>query len=73
MSTITLHLPDDLDLELQRQSTALGISKSDLALEALKRYLRLTEFRSLRTKLMARAKASGINTDEDATEMKDGD
>ena len=73
MSTITLHLPYDLDLELQRQSTALGISKSDLALEALKRYLRLTDFRSLRTKLMARAKASGINTDEDATEMKDGD
>ncbi len=73
MSTIRLHLPDDLDLELQRQSTALEISKSDLAREALKRHLRVSEFRSLRTNLLARAKASGINADGDATEAKHDD
>lgn len=73
MSTITLHLPDDLDIELQRQSTALGISKSNLAHEALKRYLWVMEFRSLRKNLVAHAKASRIDTDEDATEMKDVD
>jgi predicted transcriptional regulator len=67
MSTITLRVPDDMDRALQRQSTALGISKSDLAREALKRYLRVTEFRALRTKLVARAQASGINTDDDIT------
>lgn len=70
---ITLHLPDDLDLELQRQSAALGISKSDLAREALKRYLHVTEFRSLRAKLMASARARGINPDEEATDINDGD
>jgi predicted transcriptional regulator len=65
MSTLTLRVPDDLDRALDRQSRALGISKSDLAREALRRYLRVAEFRTLRTKLVARAQARGINTDED--------
>lgn len=69
MGTITLRVPDDMDRALQRQSTALGISKSDLAREALKRYLRVTEFRSMRARLVARAQASGINTDEDVFEV----
>ncbi|MGE0030172.1 MAG: ribbon-helix-helix protein, CopG family [Steroidobacteraceae bacterium] len=69
MGAITLHVPDDVDRALQRQSAALGISKSDLACEALKRYLRVTEFRSLRTQLVARAQASGISTDEDVFEV----
>jgi predicted transcriptional regulator len=68
MSTLTLRVPEDLDRALERQSAALGISKSDLAREALKRYLRVTEFRTLRTKLVARTQASGINTDEDVFE-----
>jgi predicted transcriptional regulator len=68
MTTLTLRVPDDLDKALERQSTALGISKSDLAREALRRYLRVAEFRSLRTKLVARAQAGGISTDEDVFE-----
>jgi predicted transcriptional regulator len=56
MSTLTLRVPDELDRALERQSAALGISKSDLAREALKRYLRVAEFRTLRTKLVARAR-----------------
>jgi hypothetical protein len=46
-------------------ASALGISKSDLAREALKRYLGVVEFRRLRTKLVARAQGGGINIDED--------
>ena len=68
MSTLTIRVPDELDRALERQSAALGLSKSDLAREALKRYLRVAEFRSLRVKLVARAQASGINTDEDVFE-----
>jgi predicted transcriptional regulator len=68
MSTLTARVPDDLDQALEHQSTALGISKSDLAREALKRYPRVAEFRTLRTKLAARAQAGGINTDEDVFE-----
>jgi predicted transcriptional regulator len=69
MTTLTLRVPDELDRALERQSTALGISKSDLAREALKRYLRVTEFRTLRARLIARAQAGGINTDEDVFEV----
>jgi len=69
MSTLTLRVPDELDRALERQSAAQGISKSDLAREALKRYLRVSEFRTLRTRLVARAQAGGINTDEDVFEV----
>ena len=65
MTTLTLRVPEELDQALERQSAALGISKSDLAREALKRYLRVAEFRTLRTRLVARSQADGINTDDD--------
>jgi predicted transcriptional regulator len=68
MTTLTLRVPDDLDRALERQSAALGISKSDLARETLKRYLRVAEFRTLRSKLVPRAQAGGINTDEEVFE-----
>ena len=66
MATITLRVPDELDLELERQSAAKGVSKSDLAREALRRHLLVTDFRALRAELMARAQALGVHTDEDA-------
>jgi predicted transcriptional regulator len=69
MSTLTLRVPDHLDKALERQSAALGLSKSDLAREALKRYLRVAEFRPFRTRLVARTQASGINTDDDVFEV----
>jgi predicted transcriptional regulator len=69
MSTLTLRVPDDLDKALERQSAALGISKSDLAREALTRYLPIAEFRTLRTELVALAQPGGINTDEDVFEV----
>ncbi len=65
MSTLTLRMPDELDRALERQSAAQGVSKSDLAREALRRYLRVAEFRSLRSRRVARAQAGGINTDDD--------
>jgi plasmid stability protein len=69
MATITLRVPDELDRELQRRSAAQGISKSDLAREALRRYLFVTDFRALRSELVARAQALGINTDEDVFQL----
>jgi len=69
MSTLTLRVPEDLDKALERQSAAMGISKSDLAREALKRYLRVAEFLTLRSRLVARAQAGGINTDDDVFEV----
>lgn len=66
MATITLRVPDELDLELERQSAAQGVSKSDLAREALRRHLLVTDFRALRAELMARAQVLGVHTDDDA-------
>lgn len=71
MGTLTLRVPDELDRALERESSALGISKSDFAREALRRYLRVAEFRALRTRLVVRAQASGINTDEEVFEALD--
>ena len=68
MATITLRLPDEsdeLDEALERQSSAAGVSKSDLAREALRRFLAVSEFNRLRAKLVRRAQAQGLHTDED--------
>jgi predicted transcriptional regulator len=71
MATLTFRIPDELDQELQRQSTASHLSKSDLAREALQRYLRVTRFRALRAKLVPEAQTQGINTDEDVFRILD--
>jgi predicted transcriptional regulator len=65
MATLTLRIPDPLDKALERQSAASGLSKSDVAREALRRYLQVTQFRTLRGKMVPRAEAQGIFTDED--------
>jgi predicted transcriptional regulator len=65
MATLTLRIPDELDQELERQSAATRLSKSDLAREALQRYLRIVRYRTLRSRLVPLAQAQGLNTDED--------
>ena len=55
MATLTLRIPDELDQELERQSAASHVSKSDLAREALQRFLRVAELRGLRARSVARA------------------
>jgi predicted transcriptional regulator len=65
MATITLRLPDPLDEELERQSRVSGLSKSDLAREAIRRYLQVAQFRSLRAQMIPLAEAQQVFTDED--------
>ena len=65
MATITLRVPDALDKALERQSAAAGVSKSDLAREALRRFLAVSEFKRLRVSLVRRAQAQGAHTDEE--------
>ena len=71
MATITLRVPDELDEALERQSQAAGVSKSDLAREALRRFLAVSEFQRLRAKLVPRAQAQGIHTDDDVFRVLD--
>ena len=65
MATLTFRIPDELDRELEQQSAASHVSKSELAREALQRYLRVARLRAMRSKLVPHAQAQGINTDED--------
>jgi predicted transcriptional regulator len=65
MATLTLRIPDELDRELEQQSLATRLSKSDLAREALQRYLQVAKLRALRAELVPLAQRQGINTDED--------
>lgn len=65
MATLTLRIPDELDQALEQESAASHLSKSDLAREALQRYLRVMTFHRLRARLVPRAQAQGIHTDED--------
>lgn len=71
MATITLRVPDELDEALERQSSAAGVSKSDLAREALRRFLAVSEFQRLRSKLVRRAQAQGVHTDDDVFRVLD--
>ena len=71
MATITLRVPDELDEALERQSNAAGVSKSDLPREALRRFLAVSEFQRLRAKLVRRAQAKGIHTDDDVFRVLD--
>lgn len=65
MGTLTLRLPDPLDAELARQAESLGLSKSDMAREALRRYLLAGTFHRLRGEMVPLAQARGVFTDED--------
>ena len=71
MATITLRVPDELDEALERQSNDAGVSKSDLAREALRRFLAVSEFQKLRVKLVRRAQAQGVHTDDDVFRLLD--
>jgi hypothetical protein len=65
MAILLMRIPDDLDRELERPSTASRVSKSDLAREALQRYLCVANLQAVRSELVPHAQALGINTDED--------
>ena len=63
--SISISLPEEIKAELDRVTTAEGISRSDLVREALREYLFSRRLRALRRELMPYAEAQGIFTDED--------
>ena len=64
-STLTIRLDRDLDRLLTRASRRSGRTRSEVAREALRRQLRISQFESLRQRLMPFAEARGYLTDED--------
>ena len=64
-ATLSIRLDGDLDRLLGKVSRQAGRSRSAVAREALRRQLRLTQFESIRRRLMPFAEARGFLTDED--------
>lgn len=64
-SALTIRLDPDLERRLTRQAKRLGLSRSEVAREALRRQLALAEFEHLRRRVMPFAEARGYLTDED--------
>lgn len=63
--TLTVSLPENLKRELDKAAAADGVSRSDVIRESLREYLFIRRFRTLRRKMMVRAQAAGVFTDQD--------
>ena len=64
-STITIRLDEDLDKLLTDVSRESGRTRSEIAREALRRQLSVSQFEILRKRSMPFAEARGFLTDED--------
>jgi len=64
-SSLTIRLDKDLDELLAKASRRSGKNRSEIAREALRRQLRISQFEALRQRMMPFAEARGYLTDED--------
>ncbi len=64
-ATLSIRLDDDLDRLLGKASRQAGRNRSEVARDALRRQLRLTQFETIRRRMMPFAEARGFLTDED--------
>ena len=65
---LSIRLDGDLDRLLAKASRQAGRSRSEVARDALRRQLRLTQFDAIRRRMMPLAEARGFLTDEDVFE-----
>ena len=64
-STLTIRLDADLEALLSKASESAGVSRSELARQALRRQLRISQFEALRKRIVPSTEARGFLTDED--------
>lgn len=64
-ATLSIRLDDDLEVLLGKATRETGRSRSAVAREALRRQLRITQFETIRRRMMPFAEARGFLTDED--------
>lgn len=64
-ASLTVRLDKDLERLLEQASRRSGRTRSDVAREALKRQLRISQFEALRARIAPFAEARGYLTDED--------
>ena len=65
MTRLTLRVLPEFDKRLTRLSKQRSVSKSDIAREAIERFLRVAEFEEGRQIVVPLAQAQGIFTDDD--------
>ncbi len=65
MSILTIRLDNKLDRELANLAKRTGLSRSDLAREALRRHILVRDLDQIRAKLQPYAEAAGYLSDED--------
>jgi predicted transcriptional regulator len=65
MNTLTIRIPDDLKVNLQKISREQNKPVSDVVRESIRRYIAVERFRALRKKVLPFAEAQGFLTDED--------
>jgi len=64
-STLTIRLDKDLNDLLTKASRRSGKNRSEVAREALRRQLRISQFEALRRKIIPFAEVRGYLTDDD--------
>ena len=64
-ATLSIRLDKDLDRRLGKASRQIGKNRSEVARDALRRQLRLTQFEAIRRRMMPFAEARGFLTDKD--------
>jgi metal-responsive CopG/Arc/MetJ family transcriptional regulator len=62
---LSVSLPDQMAAELDALAKATGRNKSDIVKEALGLFLWETRFKHMKGRIVKKAKASGIVTEED--------
>ncbi|RMF69956.1 MAG: CopG family transcriptional regulator [Calditrichaeota bacterium] len=65
---VTVSLPEKITSELTKIAKREGLSKSQIVRNALEEYIFIKRFRELRNKMMAKAQAQGVFTEEDVFE-----
>jgi len=62
---VTVSLPEKISSDLRKIAKDEGISKSQIIRNALEDYIFIKKFRTIRSKMMAKAQAQGVFTDDD--------
>ena len=65
---IEINLPGKLNEELELITAEEGLTKSELVKKAIEDYLFIRKFRTLRKKLISKAKENGYKSDDDIFE-----
>lgn len=64
-STLTISIPEQVRVQLDRVSKTEGVSRSDIVRESIRDYLFIRQFRALRKTMMSKASKQGIHTEQD--------